>query len=179
MRLVAGTLVLLLAAEVSAQTPRPPQTMAMFLQEQYATLKRNLTGSAEKMPAEHFMFRPTPDVRTYAELFAHTIDTQYFYCNAVKGGASPIAGKNLEKSVIDKAGVIQMVKDGFAYCDDLFANLTDEKVAAMIAMGTAPNTRQAASGTRLTMVVVHGNEHYGNIVTYMRIKGIVPPSSAQ
>ena len=72
-----------------------------------------------------------------------------------------------------------MVKDGFVYCDDLFANLTDEKAAAMIAIGTAPNTRQVAAGTRLTMVVVHGNEHYGNLVTYMRIKGIVPPSSAQ
>ena len=48
----------------------------------------------------------------------------------------------------------------------------------MITIGTAPNTRQTASGTQLTMVVVHGNEHYGNIVTYMRMKGIVPPSSA-
>ena len=53
--------------------------MPMYLQGQYATLKRNLTGSAEKMPAEHFAFRPTPEVRTYAELFAHTIDTQYCY----------------------------------------------------------------------------------------------------
>ena len=179
MKLLAATFALMFAAEVSAQTPRPPQTMAMFLQGQYATLKRNLTGAAEKMPAEHFSFRPTPEVRTYAELFAHTIDTQFFYCNTLKGGPSPIAGKNLEKSVTDKAGVIQMVKDGFAYCDDVFAGLTDEKVAAMMTMGTAPNTRQAASGTQATMVVVHGNEHYGNIVTYMRIKGVVPPSSAQ
>ena len=179
MRLFAAALIVLLAAQVSAQTPRPPQTMTTFLQEQYATLKRNLMGSAEKMPAEYFSFRPTPEVRTYAELFAHTIETQFFYCNAVKGGPSPVAGKSLEKSVTDKAGVVQMVKDGFAYCDDLFANLTDEKAAAMIAMGAAPNTRQVAAGTRLTMVVVHGNEHYGNLVTYMRIKGIVPPSSAQ
>jgi len=179
MRLFAATVIVLLAAEVSAQTPRPPQTMTMFLQGQYATLKRNLTGAAEKMPGEHFSFRPTPEVRTFAQLFAHTIETQFFFCNAVKGGPDPIAGKALEKTVTDKAAVVQMVKDGFAYCDDVFANLTDEKVAAMIALGTAPNTRQAASGTQLTMVVVHGNEHYGNIVTYMRIKGIVPPSSAQ
>ena len=179
MRLLTITFMALLAAEVSAQTPRPPQTMTTFLQEQYATLKRNLMGSAEKMPAEHFSFRPAPEVRTYAELFAHTIDTQDFYCNAVKGGPNPLAGRNLEKSVTDKAGIVQMVKDGFVYCDDLFANLTDEKAAAMIAIGTAPNTRQVAAGTRLTMVVVHGNEHYGNLVTYMRIKGIVPPSSAQ
>jgi uncharacterized damage-inducible protein DinB len=179
MRLLAATFTLLLVADVSAQTPRPPQTMTVFLQEQYATLKRNLTGAAEKMPAEHFSFRPTPEVRTYAELFAHTIETQYFYCNTVKSGPNPVAGKNLEKSITDKAGVVQMVKDGFAYCDDVFANLTDEKVAAMVGMGAAPNTRQVASGTRMTMVVVHGNEHYGNIVTYMRIKGVVPPSSAQ
>ena len=179
MRVLTITFMVLLAADVPAQTPRPPQTMTLFLQEQYATLKRNLMGSAEKMPAEHFTFRPTPEVRTYAQLFAHTIDTQYFYCNALKGGPSPVAGKDLEKSVTDKAGVVQMVKDGFAYCDDVFANLTDEKAAAMITMGAAPNTRQVAAGTRLTMVVVHGNEHYGNLVTYMRIKGIVPPSSGQ
>ena len=174
----AGSLVAQ-APPPAAAKPRPPQTMATFLQEQYGTLQRNLMGSAEKMPAEHFGFRPTPEVRTYAELYAHTIETQYFYCNAVKGGPNPVAGKSLEKSVTDKAGVVQMVKDGFAYCDDLFANLTDEKAAAMIAMVAAPNTRQVAAGTRLTMVVVHGNEHYGNLVTYMRIKGIVPPSSAQ
>ncbi len=178
MRMFAATLLVLLTADVSAQTPRPPQTMAMFLQGQYATLKRNLTGAAEKMPAEHFSFRPTPEVRTYSELFAHTIDTQIFFCNLVKGGTNPIAGKNLEKTVTDKAGVVQMVKDGFAYCDDVFASLSDEKLATMIVVGTAPNTRQTASGTQLTMVVVHGNEHYGNIVTYMRMKGIVPPSSA-
>jgi uncharacterized damage-inducible protein DinB len=178
LRLFAATMILLFTAEISAQTPRPPQTMAMFLQGQYATLKRNLTGAAEKMPAEHFTFRPTLEVRTYSELFAHTIDTQIYFCNLVKGGANPIAGKNLEKTVTDKAGVVQMVKDGFAYCDDVFASLSDEKLASMIAVGTAPNTRQTASGTQLTMVVVHGNEHYGNLVTYMRIKGIVPPSSA-
>jgi uncharacterized damage-inducible protein DinB len=179
MRPFAVTLIVLIATGVTAQTPRPPQTMTMFLQGQYATLKRNLTGAAEKMPGEHFSFRPTPEVRTYAELLAHTIETQFFYCNSVKGGADPIAGKSLEKTVTDKAGAVQMVKDGFAYCDELFANLTEESIAGMIAIGSAPNTRQAARGTQLTMVVVHGNEHYGNLVTYMRIKGIVPPSSAQ
>lgn len=179
MRLFATVFIVLLAADVSAQSPRPPQTMAMYLQGQYNTLKRNLTGAAEKMPAEHFSFRPTPEVRTYSELFAHTIDTQIYFCNIVKGGANPIAGKNLEKSVTDKAGVVQMVKDGFAYCDDVFAGLTDEKLASMLTIGTAPKAYQSAAGNQVTFVVVHGNEHYGNLVTYMRMKGIVPPSSAQ
>ena len=181
MRVITVAAIVLLGLDASAQTPapRPPQTMTLFLQGQYATLKRNLTGAAEKMPAEHFSFRPTPEVRTYAELFAHTIETQYFFCNAVKGGTDPSAGKQLEKTVTDKQGVIQLVKDGFAYCDDVFAGLTDQKLLAMMTLGTAPNSRQAASGNQLAMVVVHGNEHYGNIVTYMRIKGVVPPSSSQ
>ena len=180
MRLFAATVIVLLGTDVFGQAPpRPPQTMTMYLQGQYASLKRNLTGAAEKMPVEHFSFRATPDVRTYAELFAHTIDTQIYFCNLVKGGANPTAGKNLEKTVTDKAGVVQMVKDGFAYCDDVFAGLTDEKLTTMITIGTAPKSYQSALGNQATFVVIHGNEHYGNMVTYMRIKGIVPPSSAQ
>jgi uncharacterized damage-inducible protein DinB len=160
----------------AAAKPRPPTTFPMYLQGQYDTLKRNITGSAEKMPAEHFAFKPTPDVRTYGQLFGHTMETQYFYCSAVKGGQNPGAGKEFEK-VTDKATVIQMVKDAFAYCDDAFAGLTNANALEMITVGAAPNQRQIARANQLTMLIVHGNEHYGNMVTYMRIKGIVPPSS--
>ena len=169
-----------LAASTLAQAPaqpRPPETLALFLQGQYAMLKRNITGSVEKMPAEHFSFRPTPDVRTYAEQLGHVIDTQYFFCNAVKGGANPATGKDFEK-IADKAAMLQAVKDSFAYCDDVFAELTDQNALQMITLGAAPRQRQAARSNQLTMVIVHGNEHYGNLVTYMRIKGIVPPSSS-
>ena len=157
---------------------KPPATFAAYLQGQYAYVRGNLIGSAEKMPAEHFSFRPSPDVRTYAELFGHTMQAQYGYCSTVKGMANPTAGKELEKTVTDKAGVIQMVKDAFAYCDDLFAKLTDQNALEIITGGVPPNQRQLARANQLTMLVVHGNEHYGNLVTYMRIKGIVPPSSS-
>ena len=60
----------------------------------------------------------------------------------------------------------------------MFAGLTDQNVLQMITLGVAPRQRQAARSNQLTMVIVHGNEHYGNLVTYMRIKGIVPPSSS-
>ena len=173
---------LCLTVAVSAlaqQKPAPTQTFPGYLQGQYATLKRNITGSAEKMPAEHFSFRPSPDVRTYAELFGHTMQAQFGYCSTVKGVPNPTTGKTLEKTVIDKAGVIQMVKDAFDYCDDVFAKLTNENALEMLTAGTPPNQRQIARANQLTMLVVHGNEHYGNLVTYMRMKGIVPPSSAQ
>jgi len=74
------------------------------------------------MPADQFAFKPSTDVRTYGQLFGHTMTAQYSYC--------------------------------------------------------APNQRQIARANQLTMLIVHGNEHYGNLVTYMRMKGIVPPSSA-
>jgi uncharacterized damage-inducible protein DinB len=169
------------AAALVAQTPqpRPPQTLSMYLQGQHATIKSNLTRTAEKIPAEHFSFRPTPDVRTVAELFGHTMEAQYAYCANVNGGANPATGKSFEKTVTDKAGVVQMVKDAFAYCDDAYAALTDAKAIEMLSMGAPPNQRQASRANQLAQLIVHGNEHYGNLVTYMRIKGIVPPSSAQ
>jgi uncharacterized damage-inducible protein DinB len=166
------------AAQAPA-APRPPQTFPIYLQAQYAVLKANFLGSADKMPAEHFSFKPSPDVRSYAELFGHTMEAQYGYCSNVKGVANPSLGKSLEKTTTDKAAVVQMVKDAFAFCDDAFAGLTNENALQMITIGTAPNQRQLARANQLTMLVVHGNEHYGNLVTYMRIKGIVPPSSAQ
>jgi uncharacterized damage-inducible protein DinB len=155
--------------------PRPPQGFTGYLQGQYATVKRNITGSTEKMPAEHFAYRPVPEVMTYGELISHVLETQYSYCNAVKGGPNPAAGKDFKKT--DKVSLIQLVKDSFAYCDDAFAAVSDANALEMITVGTAPNQRQIARANQLTQLVVHGNEHYGNLVTYMRTKGIVPPSS--
>src|ERR687893_350392 len=88
---------------LSAQTraaPRPPQTFPAYLQGQYATLKRNLTGSVEKMPAEHFAFKPVPEVMSYAEMLTHIVETQYGYCSTVKGALNP--GTSLNFKVSDK-----------------------------------------------------------------------------
>jgi uncharacterized damage-inducible protein DinB len=164
-----------LSAQAPAQ-PRPPQTFPAYLQGQYATLKRNITGSVDKMPVEHFAFKPVPEVMSYAEMLTHIVETQYGYCSTVKGTANP--GASLNFKVTDKAAVGQLVKDSFAYCDDAFAAVTNENALEMLTRGSAPNQRQLARVNQLTQLIVHGNEHYGNLVTYMRIKGIVPPSSA-
>ena len=166
-------------APAPAAAPRPPQTLPMFLQGQYATLKRNITGSAEKMPAEHFSFRPAPEVMSYAELLAHVLEVQYGICSGVKGVSNPAAGKDLMKTTTDKAAVIQLAKDSFAFCDDALAAVTPDNAQELLTMGAAPNQRQIARANQLALLLIHGNEHYGNLVTYMRIKGIVPPSSAQ
>jgi uncharacterized damage-inducible protein DinB len=164
-----------LAQTTSAQSPSP--AFAAFLQGQYASVKRWIIASAEKMPVEHFAFKPAPEVMSYAGLLAHIIDVQYGFCNSVKGGPNPAAGKGLAK-LTDKAALAPAIKEAFAYCDDAFAALTNENALDILTVGSGANQWQTARASSLTRVIVHGNEHYGNLVTYMRIHGIVPPSSA-
>jgi uncharacterized damage-inducible protein DinB len=164
-----------LSAQAPAQ-PRPPQTFPAYLQGQNATLERNITGSVDKMPAEHFAFKPVPEVMSYAELLTHIVETQYGYCSTVKGAGNP--GASLNFKVTDKVAVGQLVKDSFAYCDEAFAAVTNENALELLTRGSAPNQRQLARVNQLTQLIVHGNEHYGNRVTYLRMKGIIPPSSA-
>ena len=176
--LCVGALLVGAAVSVSGQAPppQPPETYSIYLQGQYASIKRNIIGSAEKMPAEHFAFKPAPEVMSYAQLLGHIIDAQYYFCNAVKGGDNPAIGKSLEK-LADKDALVPAVKEAFAYCDDAFAGVTSENAQQMLTVGTPPRQWQTARANQLTMVIAHGNEHYGNLVTYMRMKGIVPPSS--
>ncbi|MEO5823817.1 MAG: DinB family protein [Vicinamibacteraceae bacterium] len=167
------------AVSVSGQAPpppRPPQTYPIYLQGQYASIKRYVIGAAEKMPAEHFAFKPVPEVMSYAQLLGHIIDVQYGFCHAVKGGDNPATGRHLD-TLADKAALVPAVKDAFAYCDDAFAGLTSENALQLLTIGKPPTQWQSARANELTMVIAHGNEHYGNLVTYLRIKGIVPPSS--
>src|SRR5688572_8998158 len=166
----ASLMLILTASYLAAQSPapaqpRPPQTFPMFLQAQYASLKRYIIASAEKMPAERFGFKPAPEVMTYAGLLGHIIDVQYFYCNAVKGGPNPADGKGLDK-LTDKAALVPAVKEAFTYCDDVFAGLTNENALAMVTVGSGANQRQVARANQLMLVIAHGNEHYGNLVTY-------------
>jgi uncharacterized damage-inducible protein DinB len=174
---LAGLLAVAAVSVWGQAPPRPPQTYPIYLQGQYASIKRYIIGAAEKMPAEHFAFKPAPEVMSYAQVLGHVIDAQYYFCHAVKGGDNPAVGKGLEK-LADKEALVPAVKEAFAYCDDLFAGLTSENALQMLTVGTPPKQWQTARANQLTMVIAHGNEHYGNLVTYMRIKGIVPPSSA-
>ncbi len=167
----------------SAQTPQAPAgppapvTFATFLKSQNNTIKRNLIASAEKMPEANYAFKPTPEVRSFGELLGHVIDAQYSFCSRVKGEPSPAAGKSFEK-ITAKADLVKAIKDSAVYCDAVYDALTDANVIEMIKVPGPNNTqREIARANQLTFNVAHNNEHYGNLVTYMRLKGIVPPSS--
>ena len=162
--------VALLTAVASAQdTPANP--LVAVSKNMYAIAKNDILRSAEKVPEETWSFQPTKDVRTMAQLFAHVADGQYEFCGVVAEGKSVM--KDIEKTKTTKADIVAALKESFAYCDSAYAGLTDARAADMVAFFGMRITKLGA----MDFNIAHTMEHYGNLVTYMRIKGIVPPSS--
>lgn len=137
----------------------------------YMNAKQDILRSADKMPDDKYAFKPTDSVRTYGQILAHVADGQYEFCGAAAGKHDE---KGIEQTAKTKPAIIAALKSAFAYCDDIYAGMTDAKAAEMIpAFGGAKITRLSM----LDFNVSHTMEHYGNLVTYMRIEGLVPPSS--
>ena len=162
----------LCASALSAQTPAAAQNPISGGQKFLNNMvKNNIIRSAEKMPEENYSFKPTPDVRSFGQLIGHVADAQYLFCSAVLGKANPALG--IEKSKTSKADLVQALKDGFAYCDEAYNGLTDAQAGELVKFFG----NEQAKTTVLAFNTAHNNEHYGNIVTYLRLKGLVPPSS--
>jgi uncharacterized damage-inducible protein DinB len=158
----------LCAGVISAQAQNPISAGQKLL---HTMAKNNILRSAQKMPEENYSFKPSPDVRTFGQLIAHVADAQYSFCAPLFGKPDPAPG--IEKSKTSKADLIQALKDAFAYCDPGYDGLTEAKAGEMVKFfGT-----EQARVTVLAYNTAHNNEHYGNIVTYLRMKGLVPPSS--
>jgi len=154
-------------------------SLASVAKAMHATIRRNLAEAAESMPAEEYAFRPTAEVRTFAQLIGHVINANLFFCSQATGEKFTLA-VNYEQ-VADKATLVKALNDSLASCDRVYAATTDatfnQPVTAgpVAGMGTATTVR----GAVLMFNVAHNNEHYGNIVVYMRLKGHVPPSTAR
>ncbi|MBM3736034.1 MAG: DinB family protein [Acidobacteria bacterium] len=137
----------------------------------YDTAKTNLIKAAEKMPEEHYSFKPTPEVRSFGQLIGHVADATMAFCAGAAGEKNPARG--FEKSKSSKADLVAAIKEGFAFCDPIVNGMNDAKGAEMTKFFGRDRTRLGV----LSFNNMHNYEHYGNIVTYMRIKGLVPPSS--
>jgi len=165
----------LIAAVADAQgPPQAPVTTAVALQRNYAQLKNNITASAEKMPEADYFFKPTADIRGYGQLWGHVADAQFGQCAGVKGVPNPRQGQPSFEQLMTKAEVQKAVADSFAFCDDVFASLTDESAMQMVSNGRGGQQSRAAG---LMGVLTHGSEMYGIGTVYLRLKGLVPPST--
>ncbi len=166
----AGTLYAQNAAPAqNAQPAQNPNPLSAELKQMYNGVKNNLTKMAEKMPEEHYGFKATADVRTFGQLIGHVADSQARTCSMLAGEQ-----KNLNAGAkTSKADLVAALKESFAICDKVVDGLTDAKAVELVTMGNRQRTRLGA----LAGTISHSNEEYGYMAVYMRLKGVVPPSS--
>jgi len=146
-------------------------TLTADVRKDYQTVRDYVLRAAEKMPASLYAFRPTPEVRTFAQQIAHIADDQYNLCAPAKGETRKAAYTAIEDSRSTKAELVLALKEAFEYCDGAYDGLTD-------ASGAQPSVgRPRNRFSMLNWNLWHTWEHYGNIVVYLRMNGLVPPSS--
>ena len=155
-------------------------SLAATAQAMHATIRRDIAEAAEALAAEDFAFKPTPEVRSFGQLVGHVINANFFFCSQAKGEAAP-ATTNFER-VDEKAALIKALTDALAYCDTVYDSTTDANFNQAVTLPGFPGMNPKTATTRGTVLMfntTHNNEHYGNIVVYLRLKGKVPPSTAR
>lgn len=135
-------------------------------------MTQNIIKSAEQMPEADYAFKPVATVRSFGELVGHVAGAQYMFC-AMAVGDPPRAEADIESTVKTKAGLVEALKASTEYCKKAYAQTDAAAAAALKVFGQDQNRMYA-----LTLNAAHNAEHYGNIVTYLRMKSMVPPSSA-
>ena len=138
----------------------------------YTGLKTNILKAADRMPADSYSYRPTPDIRTFARVVNHVTEAQLHSCGALNG-AAPSSLPAVPAETADKAAIVAALNASFAECDKAFAALTETNLLEKVTLG--PITRARISFAWGT--VSHDNEQYATLALYLRLKGLVPPSS--
>jgi uncharacterized damage-inducible protein DinB len=177
----ASAALLVAAASVHAQTPAPapapaaqPQTITLSagLKRSWDGIKRNVSEAAEKMPEANYSFKPAPEVRSFGEMVGHIAESQHATCARLKGEQVPFERGSIEKKTA-KADLVKAMQDSIAACDGVYGTATDESLIKLTKVGQ----NELSPVNALWGNISHSNEHYGNLVTYMRLKGLVPPST--
>ncbi len=167
--LLRTLLICLLAPAAIALAQENP--FSAYNKDVYKGVKDIILRSAEKMPEENYTFKPTEAVRSYGQILGHVADAQYLFCSLVLGEKNP--APKIEQTKTSKADLIAALKDAFAYCDKAYDGMTDASGAQMVKFFGGDTPKLGV----LSVNSMHTVEHYGNLVTYMRLKNIVPPTS--
>src|SRR6516162_8179191 len=172
-RLPTILLCLLALPAFSQERQSADDTFSAINRHGYERTKGILLRSAEKRPEENYSFKPVDTVRSYGQIIGHLADAQYLFCSTAAGEKNP--DLKIEKTKTSKADLIAALKEGFAYCDKVYNGMTDAAATQMVKFFGNDVPKFAV----LSVNIGHNMEHYGNLVPYMRIKGIVPPTSEQ
>lgn len=180
-KLVMVILAALLAMDAAAQTEPAPAAnpLSTWLRGAFTGNRNNILRTADKMPEENYGMRPgqQTEVRTFGQQVGHLANYNYLWCSQSKGEKNPNAGNDLAK-LATKAEFIKALTDAFAYCDGVYGSLTDASGTEIIDI-TQESGRQTRN-LRMALLILnygHNNEIYGSMVSYLRMKDIVPPAS--
>ena len=160
-------MIALLASPLFGQGEAPSNVQA--IQQSYNTVKNNILKAADKMSDADYSFKPTPEERSFGGWVGHVADAQTAGCSRALG--TPKTPSASSKTT--KADLVAALKESFDTCDAAYAALTEANANEPVQSFRGPLPRLAA----LTGNVVHDNECYGSMAVYLRLKGIVPPSS--
>jgi uncharacterized damage-inducible protein DinB len=157
---------LLGTAALNAQNP-----LSTDLKNSYNGIKNTITKAADEMSEADYSFKASPPERTYGAIVGHIADVQLALCGNANGEQKM---GDAEKTKTTKADLTAALKASFDYCDGVYGSLTDADAATKVTM-FGPN--KATKLAVLNFNIAHDNEMYGQMVVYLRIKGLVPPSS--
>jgi uncharacterized damage-inducible protein DinB len=155
-------------AQISPDLPNPtaaPNPLTKTLSIFRSNMQDKIMKSADKMPESKYSYRPTKDVRSFAEILTHVADISYALCSNVKGEAPPSATAARSKSEI-----IAYLKSSFDYCDGVYSGFTDAHLDDPADFWGHKTNKMFI----LTQVGNHDALHYGNLVTYLRLNSFVP-----
>lgn len=174
LKLLAFALAVALPADpvpAAQSAPDPSDPMVTAAVDAATYVRSMLTQAAEQMSEEEYAYKPTPDVRSFGALLAHVADSNYSFCAAARGEKAPVT--EVEKTRTGRDAIRQALAESFAYCDGAYAGLTEGRARALV---------DFMGGSRPVLAVLmfrthHAALHYGNAITYLRLKGKLPPSS--
>lgn len=167
----ASVAVVALAASPLLASAQAADPVAAAVKGNWEGMIDNLTKSAEQMPESNYAFKPVPAVRSFGELIAHVAGTQNLICGSVLGEKTG-AEDEIEKTAKTKDAIVKALKASTEHCKKAYA-IAAKDYGTQIEMFGGRMTKINA----LILNDTHDGEHYGNVVTYLRLKGMVPPSS--
>jgi uncharacterized damage-inducible protein DinB len=162
------------SAPKPAPAPKPPSSPSQSLLDNWNDIGRKLIAMAEDFPEDKYDFKPNPVQRSFAEQLLHAAGGNYFFIDPVKGVAIP-SGDPKRADYKTKAAVVDYVKQSFA---DGAALIKSKGDAGMSDLYIDPFANQQARFSDLAWgLIEHSGEHYGQLVVYYRVAGLVPPES--
>jgi len=171
-RTLAFVLALLLGMPRTGAAQDSEEAVMASLKGLHDITQTNVLKTAEMISEDLYAYRPTVHVRTAGQILAHIANAQFLFCSSAAGDENPNS-QDYEETATTKTEIVAALKEGFDYCAGVYASMSDEEGAVMKDFFG----NQMAASAILAFNSAHNFEHYGNLVTYMRLNGITPPSS--